>query len=136
MASGASGGAASAKQKSKAYLSSVAIQSDAAKYRQKYKELKRKVQEIEWLQVMSLRSKRNIQRLRLERAILYERIEADMRHIPILADDSGAPMPIVHRGAEEDPPAPAADVDVDEANGSRTDAAHDAEISEELADMA
>lgn len=40
-------GTAPGKQKSKAYLSSVAIQSDATKYRQKYKELKRKVREIE-----------------------------------------------------------------------------------------
>lgn len=48
MASNAGPGmGATGKQKSKAYLSSVAIQSDATKYRQKYKELKRKVREIE-----------------------------------------------------------------------------------------
>ena len=35
------------KSKSKAYVSSVAVQSDAVKYRQKYKELKRKVRETE-----------------------------------------------------------------------------------------
>lgn len=81
MASGAppAAGPPTGKQKSKAYLSSVAIQSDATKYRQKYKELKRKVCEIETvccsltqennkLQVTTLRIKRNIQRLRLERA--------------------------------------------------------------------
>ncbi|WFD48336.1 hypothetical protein GLX27_003005 [Malassezia furfur] len=80
-------GAAPGKQKSKAYLSSVAIQSDATKYRQKYKELKRKVREIEnendKLQATTLRIKRNIQRLQLERAILYERIESEMRSLPI-----------------------------------------------------
>lgn len=48
MASGVSTNApVSSKQKSKAYLSSVAIQSDAIKYRQKYKELKKRVAEIE-----------------------------------------------------------------------------------------
>lgn len=86
MATGAATNApASTKQKSKAYLSSVAIQSDAIKYRQKYKELKRKVHEIEMvrslffllqendkLQATTLRIKGNIQRLRLERAyVLY-----------------------------------------------------------------
>ena len=35
------------KTKSKAYSSTVAIQGDAAKYRLKYKELKKKVREIE-----------------------------------------------------------------------------------------
>ncbi|WFD24762.1 hypothetical protein MEQU1_003466 [Malassezia equina] len=96
MATGAAANApAPTKQKSKAYLSSVAIQSDAIKYRQKYKELKRKVHEIELendkLQATTLRIKGNIQRLRLERAyvsnilqhsILYERLEADMRNAP------------------------------------------------------
>ncbi|PWN48277.1 hypothetical protein IE53DRAFT_389527 [Violaceomyces palustris] len=69
------------KPKSKAYSSQIAIQSDAAKYRHKYKELKRKVREIEMendkLHLKTLRIKRNIQRMRLERAILYERLEAD-----------------------------------------------------------
>ena len=46
------GAPAPSKQKSKAYLSSVAIQSDAIKYRQKYKELKRKVHEIEQVRVI------------------------------------------------------------------------------------
>ena len=116
MASGAasSGGTAPSKQKSKAYLSSVAIQSDAIKYRQKYKELKRKVHEIEQvclfigstylqendkLQALTLRIKGNIQRLRLERAyvqefandrILYERLEADVRNVPVASSPTGA----------------------------------------------
>ncbi|PWY97802.1 hypothetical protein BCV70DRAFT_213397 [Testicularia cyperi] len=69
------------KTKSKAYSSTVAIQGDAAKYRLKYKELKKKVREIEVendkLHLKTLRIKRNIQRMRLERAILYERLEAE-----------------------------------------------------------
>lgn len=69
------------KTKSKAYSSTVAIQGDAAKYRQKYKELKRKTREIEAendkLHLKTLRIKRNIQRMRLERAILYERLESE-----------------------------------------------------------
>ncbi|WFD44331.1 hypothetical protein MPSI1_002998 [Malassezia psittaci] len=74
------------KQKSKAYLSSVAIQSDATKYRQKYKELKRRVREMEkendQLQIVSLKIKQNIQRLQLERAILYERLESETSSSP------------------------------------------------------
>lgn len=46
------GAPAPSKQKSKAYLSSVAIQSDAIKYRQKYKELKRKVHDIEQVRLI------------------------------------------------------------------------------------
>ncbi|KAN0063846.1 hypothetical protein ACQY0O_003451 [Thecaphora frezii] len=69
------------KTKSKAYSSTVAIQGDAAKYRLKYKELKKKVREIETenekLHFKTLRIKRNIQRMRLERAILYERLESE-----------------------------------------------------------
>merc|ERR1712098_607855 len=99
------GAPAPSKQKSKAYLSSVAIQSDAIKYRQKYKELKRKVHEIEQvclfigstylqendkLQALTLRIKGNIQRLRLERAILYERLEADVRNVPVASSPAGA----------------------------------------------
>lgn len=53
----AAAGGASSRPKSKAYMSTVAIQSDAAKYRQKYKELKRKVHEIE--QVCASRPLRN-----------------------------------------------------------------------------
>ncbi|PWN37313.1 uncharacterized protein FA14DRAFT_159423 [Meira miltonrushii] len=66
-----------------AYSTHLAIQSDAAKYRGKYKELKKKVRQIETendrLHVKTLRVKRNIQRMRLERAILYERLEAELQ---------------------------------------------------------
>ncbi|KAG6842055.1 hypothetical protein C0991_003581 [Blastosporella zonata] len=51
-----------------------------AKYQQKYKELKRKVKEIETdndkLHFKVLQAKRSIQRMKLERAILYERLTA------------------------------------------------------------
>ncbi|KDQ08881.1 hypothetical protein BOTBODRAFT_59089 [Botryobasidium botryosum FD-172 SS1] len=68
------------RQKSKAYSTTIAAHSDDMKYRGKYKDLKRKVKEIESdndkLHLKVLKSKRNIQRLRLERAILYERLAA------------------------------------------------------------
>ncbi|TKY90329.1 hypothetical protein EX895_000327 [Sporisorium graminicola] len=77
------------KTKSKAYSSTVAIQGDAAKYRLKYKELKKKVREIEVendkLHLKTLGIKRNIQRMRLERAILYERLEAESQATPGVA---------------------------------------------------
>ncbi|EST08709.2 hypothetical protein PSEUBRA_001790 [Kalmanozyma brasiliensis GHG001] len=77
------------KTKSKAYSSTVAIQGDAAKYRLKYKELKKKVREIEVendkLHLKTLGIKRNIQRMRLERAILYERLDAESRATPGVA---------------------------------------------------
>lgn len=63
------------KSKSKTYVSSVAMQSDATKYRQKYKELKLKAHEIEGendrLHLSTLRIGRSIQRLRLERAYVH-----------------------------------------------------------------
>ncbi|CAD6884196.1 unnamed protein product [Tilletia controversa] len=56
--------------------------SDVFRYRSKYKELKRKIREMETdnerLHLKTLRVKRNIQRMRLERAILYERLESDL----------------------------------------------------------
>ncbi|GAA5823235.1 hypothetical protein JCM3770_000092 [Rhodotorula araucariae] len=65
--------------KAKAYTGIVATQTDDAKYRQKYRELRTKVQEIEEdntkLSVKILKSKKAIQRLRIERAILYDRLQ-------------------------------------------------------------
>ncbi|KIJ44260.1 hypothetical protein M422DRAFT_30410 [Sphaerobolus stellatus SS14] len=50
------------------------------KYLQKYNDLKQKVKEIEQdnerLQIKVLKTKRNIQRLRIERSILYERLQS------------------------------------------------------------
>ncbi|GAA5884691.1 hypothetical protein JCM6882_005352 [Rhodosporidiobolus microsporus] len=71
---------APAASKSKAYSNPVATQADDVKYRSKYKELKVKVQEIEEdnekLSVRILKSKKAIQRLRIERAILYDRLQS------------------------------------------------------------
>ncbi|BGP14620.1 hypothetical protein JCM10213_002212 [Rhodosporidiobolus nylandii] len=70
---------APASAKSKAY-SNPATQADDAKYASKYKELKVKVQEVEEdntkLSVQILKSKKAIQRLRIERAILYDRLQS------------------------------------------------------------
>ncbi|KIS66787.1 uncharacterized protein UMAG_04849 [Mycosarcoma maydis] len=90
------------KTKSKAYSSTVAIQGDAAKYRLKYKELKKKVREIEVendkLHLKTLGIKRSIQRMRLERAILYERLEAESQATPGVA--AYPPMPTQHYDIE------------------------------------
>ncbi|GAA5868382.1 hypothetical protein JCM3774_003274 [Rhodotorula dairenensis] len=71
---------APAASKSKAYSSGVATQADDAKYRQKYGELKKKLVQVEEdntkLSVKILRSKKAIQRLRIERAILYDRLQS------------------------------------------------------------
>jgi hypothetical protein len=79
------------RQKSKSYTQGIAAGAEDAKYKTKYRELKKKVKEIEMvsqpdailysfpshshleqdndkLQIKVLQSKRNIQRLRLERA--------------------------------------------------------------------
>lgn len=54
------------------YASTVATQSDVAKYRGKYKELKAKIRDIEAendeIHLRTLNLKRTIQRMRLERA--------------------------------------------------------------------
>ncbi|GAA5961001.1 hypothetical protein JCM3765_006498 [Sporobolomyces pararoseus] len=65
--------------KSKAYSNPISSAADDIKYRTKYKELKVKVHEIEEdnskLSVKILKSKKAIQRLRIERAILYDRLQ-------------------------------------------------------------
>ncbi|GAA5898488.1 uncharacterized protein JCM6883_003332 [Sporobolomyces salmoneus] len=70
---------APAASKSKAYSNPISTQADDVKYRTKYKELKTKVAEIEddntKLSVKILKSKKAIQRLRIERAILYDRLQ-------------------------------------------------------------
>ncbi|GAA5938440.1 uncharacterized protein JCM15063_000736 [Sporobolomyces koalae] len=70
---------APAATKSKAYSNPVSTQADDVKYKNKYKELKTKVSEIEEdntkLSVKILKSKKAIQRLRIERAILYDRLK-------------------------------------------------------------
>ncbi|KAL9932940.1 hypothetical protein V8E36_008195 [Tilletia maclaganii] len=68
--------------------------SDVFRYRSKYKELKRKVRDMEAdnerIHLKTLRVKRNIQRMRLERAILYERLESDLAARQAQAGRSGS----------------------------------------------
>ncbi|KAM0754562.1 hypothetical protein T439DRAFT_377024 [Meredithblackwellia eburnea MCA 4105] len=68
------------REKSKAYSAGVATQADDAKYKLKCKELKSKVAEIEEdntkLHLKILKSKKNIHRLRIQRAILYDRLQS------------------------------------------------------------
>ncbi|KAK9897710.1 hypothetical protein P389DRAFT_60877 [Cystobasidium minutum MCA 4210] len=65
--------------KSKAYANPLASRADEIKYRTKYKQLRGKVKEIEEenakMQAKILKTKRQIQRLRLERSILYDRFQ-------------------------------------------------------------
>jgi uncharacterized protein YlxW (UPF0749 family) len=60
------------RQKSKAYATGIAAGAEDVKYQAKYKELRRKVKEIEAdndkLQFKVLQAKRSIQRMKLERA--------------------------------------------------------------------
>lgn len=68
----------SARQKNKAYTAGIAAGVEDEKYQAKYKELKRKVKEIELdndkLRFKVLTAKKSIQRMKLERAVLYERL--------------------------------------------------------------
>ncbi|KAF8843092.1 hypothetical protein BDN67DRAFT_964728 [Paxillus ammoniavirescens] len=69
-----------ARQKNKSYTTGIAAGVEDEKYQAKYKELKRKVKEIETdndkLQFKVLVAKKSIQRMKLERAVLYERLSA------------------------------------------------------------
>ncbi|GAA5829632.1 hypothetical protein JCM5353_003107 [Sporobolomyces roseus] len=99
---------APAGSKSKAYSNPISTQADDAKYRTKYKELKAKVSEIEddntKLSVKILKSKKAIQRLRIERAILYDRVTSttaptnpyalsSAAHLSTLASSSSSQQP-------------------------------------------
>ncbi|KAH8094852.1 hypothetical protein BXZ70DRAFT_1078817 [Cristinia sonorae] len=67
-------------QKSKGFAPGITASAEDGKYQTKYKELKRKVKEIELdndkLYLKLLLAKKNIRRMNLERAILYERLAA------------------------------------------------------------
>ncbi|KIJ20382.1 hypothetical protein PAXINDRAFT_96592 [Paxillus involutus ATCC 200175] len=69
-----------ARQKNKSYTTGIAAGVEDEKYQAKFKELKRKVKEIETdndkLQFKVLVAKKSIQRMKLERAVLYERLSA------------------------------------------------------------
>ncbi|KAF9077028.1 hypothetical protein BDP27DRAFT_712942 [Rhodocollybia butyracea] len=82
-----------------------------SKYQAKYKELKRKVKDIESdnekLHFKVLNAKRNIQRMKLERAILYERL-GQVSPSPAPIDRHSAPAhhpgPPVHHSPVNHPP--------------------------------
>ncbi|KAL6305790.1 hypothetical protein BKA93DRAFT_776769 [Sparassis latifolia] len=67
-------------QRQKAYVSGITAGVEDVKYQAKYKDLKKKVKEIETdndrLYFKLLLAKKNIRRMNLERAILYERLAA------------------------------------------------------------
>ncbi|KDQ29527.1 hypothetical protein PLEOSDRAFT_1112316 [Pleurotus ostreatus PC15] len=81
----------------------IAAGAEDVKYQAKYKELKRKVKDIEAdndnLHWKVLQAKRNIQRMKLERSILYERLAAlpvspaDDRNVPSLHAAHGLSLP-------------------------------------------
>ncbi|KAG1783048.1 hypothetical protein EV702DRAFT_1059853 [Suillus placidus] len=97
---------AAPRQKSKAYATGIAAGVEDEKYQTKYKELKRKVKEIETdndkLQYKVLMAKRSIQRMKLERAVLYERLSA----VPPSPDLHSHPLPPTHSGPGVPPPHP------------------------------
>ncbi|KAI0320652.1 hypothetical protein OF83DRAFT_515504 [Amylostereum chailletii] len=95
----------SARPKQKLPAQGITAGAEDAKYRAKYHELKKKVKEIESdndkLHAKTLQAKRNIQRMRIERAVLYERLS----HPPSPRAAEPHPVhsaPVHHYG----PPAP------------------------------
>ncbi|KAI6047529.1 hypothetical protein EDC04DRAFT_2887300 [Pisolithus marmoratus] len=89
----------SARQKNKAYTAGIAAGVEDEKYQAKYKELKRKVKEIELdndkLRFKVLAARKSIQRMKLERAVLYERLSA----VPPSPDLHGhQALPPIHPG--------------------------------------
>ncbi|KAJ3808970.1 hypothetical protein F5876DRAFT_44927 [Lentinula aff. lateritia] len=87
------------KSKPSAHFMGITAGAEDVKYQAKYKELKRKVKEIEGdndkLHFKVLTAKRNIQRMKLERAILYERL-AQISPLPVPNDQHSisAPHPV------------------------------------------
>ncbi|OAX44038.1 hypothetical protein K503DRAFT_730300 [Rhizopogon vinicolor AM-OR11-026] len=86
------------RQKSKPYATGIAAGVEDEKYQAKYKELKRKVREIETdndkLHYKVLMAKKSIQRMKLERAVLYERLSA----VPPSPDLHSHALPPAHSG--------------------------------------
>ncbi|KAJ7490278.1 hypothetical protein B0H11DRAFT_1018394 [Mycena galericulata] len=83
----------------------IAAGAEDVKYQAKYKDLKRKVKEIEAdndkLHFKVLQAKRSIQRMKLERAVLYERLQ-QVPPSPELQDRH--PLPPVHPSPHQPPP--------------------------------
>ncbi|KAF8639933.1 hypothetical protein AX17_001183 [Amanita inopinata Kibby_2008] len=82
----------------KAYSIGIAAGAEDVKYQTKYKELKRKVKDIEAdndkLHFKVLQAKRSIQRMKLERAILYQRLSSPTP--PPETHDRHAPQQLHH----------------------------------------
>ncbi|KAF5363464.1 hypothetical protein D9756_000178 [Leucocoprinus leucothites] len=79
----------------------IAAGAEDVKYQAKYKDLKRKVKDIEGdndkLQLRIMQAKRSLQRMKLERAILYERISSAPSAADPLGAPSGPPLPAHHQ---------------------------------------
>ncbi|KAG2013328.1 hypothetical protein CC2G_010250 [Coprinopsis cinerea AmutBmut pab1-1] len=84
-----------ARGKQKAFTGAINVGAEDVKYQAKYKELKRKVKDIEAdndkLQVKVMNAKLTIQRMKMERAVLYERL-ALSPNSPSLQDRVPLPM--------------------------------------------
>ncbi|KAF5387880.1 hypothetical protein D9615_000622 [Tricholomella constricta] len=98
----------SSRNKQKPLTIGIAAGAEDAKYQAKYKDLKRKVKEIETdndkLHFKVLQAKRSIQRMKLERAILYERLAGTPTPIDVQSRHGGPP-PMHHGpGAPVHPP--------------------------------
>ncbi|KAL0580066.1 hypothetical protein V5O48_001925 [Marasmius crinis-equi] len=102
-------------RKSKNAPMGITAGAEDVKYQTKYKELKRKVKEIEQdndkLHFKVLQAKRNIQRMKVERAILYERLAAfppspelhDRQSLPPMNPIPQLPPPGISHPGHSDP---------------------------------
>ncbi|KAG7097298.1 hypothetical protein E1B28_004661 [Marasmius oreades] len=105
----------SSRQKSKNIPMGITAGAEDVKYQAKYKELKRKVKEIEQdndrLHFKVLQAKRNIQRMKIERAILYDRLASfppspelnDHQSLPPMNPVSQLPSSAVSHSGHPDP---------------------------------
>ncbi|KAG5648845.1 hypothetical protein DXG03_000194 [Asterophora parasitica] len=88
-------GPSAPRHKPKPLTIGIAAGAEDAKYQAKYKDLKRKVKEIETdndkLHFKVLQAKRSIQRMKLERAILYERLAGTPTPVDVQARHGGPP---------------------------------------------
>ncbi|KAL5507828.1 hypothetical protein ACEPAH_5446 [Sanghuangporus vaninii] len=93
----------SGRTRSKAYQSGPAAGAEDVKYAAKYRDLKHKVKEIEAdndrLMFKVLQAKRNIQRAKLERAVLYERLA----QLPASPPQGNVPLPPQHVAQQQVP---------------------------------
>ncbi|RDB20012.1 hypothetical protein Hypma_012795 [Hypsizygus marmoreus] len=88
----------SSRHRQKPHTVGIAAGAEDAKYQAKYKDLKRKVKEIETdndkLHFKVLQAKRSIQRMKLERAILYERLSGTGPPLSDIQERHVIPPPI------------------------------------------